>query len=83
MWQSPGSLNQIQDTPVSRMGFGQNPFPSSLLIFLATLCFDRGAVCVARFARDIVWKMKDIIQRLEVSLGPETSDLALRVGIHR
>lgn len=41
------------------------------------------AVSVARFARDCLKKMKEITLKLEVTLGPDTADLELRVGIHR
>eukprot|EP00980_Cylindrotheca_fusiformis_P011571 scaffold2738_cov119-Cylindrotheca_fusiformis.AAC.7 len=40
-------------------------------------------MAVCRFARDCVQIMKDITLKLEVSLGPDTSELDLRVGIHR
>eukprot|EP00980_Cylindrotheca_fusiformis_P003236 scaffold735_cov116-Cylindrotheca_fusiformis.AAC.6 len=41
------------------------------------------AVVACRFARDCLRKMKDVTLKLEVSLGPDTSDLDLRTGIHR
>ena len=41
------------------------------------------ASAVAKFARAALHKMKDLLANLEVALGPDTSDLALRVGIHR
>eukprot|EP00980_Cylindrotheca_fusiformis_P017801 scaffold5620_cov83-Cylindrotheca_fusiformis.AAC.1 len=37
---------------------------------------------VCRFARDCVKAMKDTTLKLEVALGPDTSELELRVGIH-
>eukprot|EP00980_Cylindrotheca_fusiformis_P002325 scaffold541_cov138-Cylindrotheca_fusiformis.AAC.8 len=40
------------------------------------------ALAVCRFARDCIKAMKNTTLKLEVSLGPETSDLELRVGIH-
>eukprot|EP00980_Cylindrotheca_fusiformis_P003257 scaffold735_cov116-Cylindrotheca_fusiformis.AAC.27 len=40
------------------------------------------AVSVCRFARDCVKTMKDTTLKLEVSLGPDTSELELRVGVH-
>eukprot|EP00980_Cylindrotheca_fusiformis_P017119 scaffold5260_cov101-Cylindrotheca_fusiformis.AAC.3 len=43
---------------------------------------DDHAVVACRFARDCVKKMKDVTLKLEVSLGPDTSDLDLRTGIH-
>eukprot|EP00980_Cylindrotheca_fusiformis_P003232 scaffold735_cov116-Cylindrotheca_fusiformis.AAC.2 len=41
------------------------------------------AVVACRFARECLRKMKDVTLKLEVSLGPDTSDLELRTGIHR
>eukprot|EP00980_Cylindrotheca_fusiformis_P002908 scaffold675_cov103-Cylindrotheca_fusiformis.AAC.19 len=41
------------------------------------------AISVCRFARDCVKTMKDTTMKLEVALGPDTSELELRVGIHR
>eukprot|EP00980_Cylindrotheca_fusiformis_P023938 scaffold11227_cov82-Cylindrotheca_fusiformis.AAC.1 len=40
------------------------------------------ALAVCRFARDCIKTMNDTTLKLEVSLGPDTSDLELRVGIH-
>jgi len=40
------------------------------------------AICMARFARDCMSKMKDLTRKLEVSLGPDTGDLSIRVGLH-
>eukprot|EP00980_Cylindrotheca_fusiformis_P011572 scaffold2738_cov119-Cylindrotheca_fusiformis.AAC.8 len=40
------------------------------------------AMAVCRFARDCVKVMQDTTLKLEVSLGPDTSELDLRVGIH-
>jgi Adenylate and Guanylate cyclase catalytic domain len=37
---------------------------------------------MARFARDCIGRMNDLVKRLEVSLGPDTGDLAIRVGLH-
>eukprot|EP00980_Cylindrotheca_fusiformis_P024504 scaffold11976_cov120-Cylindrotheca_fusiformis.AAC.5 len=41
------------------------------------------ATTVCRFARDCVKTMSEITVKLEMTLGPDTSDLDLRVGIHR
>eukprot|EP00980_Cylindrotheca_fusiformis_P010081 scaffold2237_cov107-Cylindrotheca_fusiformis.AAC.2 len=41
------------------------------------------AATVCRFARDCVKTMQQITVKLEVTLGPDTSELDLRVGIHR
>eukprot|EP00980_Cylindrotheca_fusiformis_P010180 scaffold2265_cov98-Cylindrotheca_fusiformis.AAC.4 len=40
------------------------------------------ALAVCRFARDCVKTMMDTTLKLEVALGPDTSELELRVGIH-
>eukprot|EP00934_Nitzschia_sp_Nitz4_P007001 Nitzschia sp. Nitz4//scaffold300_size22576//11739//15615//NITZ4_008544-RA/size22576-augustus-gene-0.9-mRNA-1//1//CDS//3329546985//6991//frame0 len=40
------------------------------------------AVVMVRFARDILNKMNILTTELEVTLGPDTGDLSLRVGIH-
>jgi class 3 adenylate cyclase len=40
------------------------------------------AVIMAKFARDILHKMPQVMQTLETILGPETMDLTLRVGLN-
>jgi class 3 adenylate cyclase len=40
------------------------------------------AVIMARFARDILLRMRVLTQNLEVSLGPDTRDLSMRIGLH-
>jgi len=40
------------------------------------------AIVMARFARDIMTKMKEKVQELEVTHGPDTGDLTLRIGMH-
>ena len=42
---------------------------------------DHAIVC-ARFAWEVMRQMGDLTKALEVSLGPGTSDLALRIGLH-
>jgi len=37
---------------------------------------------MARFARDIMAKMREKVQELEVTHGPDTGDLTLRIGLH-
>ncbi len=37
---------------------------------------------MARYAQEIMVQMHKIVKQLEVTLGPETADLALRIGIH-
>eukprot|EP00980_Cylindrotheca_fusiformis_P012652 scaffold3091_cov117-Cylindrotheca_fusiformis.AAC.4 len=41
------------------------------------------ALIACRFARECQKKMKDVILKLELTLGPDTSDLELRTGLHR
>lgn len=40
------------------------------------------AVVMARFARDCLYRMEKALKKLEVMLGPETTELGMRVGIH-
>lgn len=40
------------------------------------------AVCICRFARDCVRAMRHTTKVLETSLGPDTGDLNIRIGIH-
>ena len=40
------------------------------------------AVLMARYARDILSKMSKVCRELELTLGPGTADLNLRIGIH-
>jgi class 3 adenylate cyclase len=40
------------------------------------------AVVMARFARDIMNKMGKVTKELELTLGPGTADLKLRIGMH-
>eukprot|EP00797_Seminavis_robusta_P023348 Sro382_g131010.1 inhibited 3',5'-cyclic phosphodiesterase B (578) ;mRNA; r:20579-23566 len=40
------------------------------------------AIAMARFARDILSNMFRITKQLEVTLGPDTADLGLRIGMH-
>jgi class 3 adenylate cyclase len=40
------------------------------------------AIVMARFARDCVHRMNQVVQNLEVSLGPDTADLEIRIGMH-
>ena len=40
------------------------------------------AVAMARFARDILHKMRDMVKQMVVELGPDTEDLGLRIGLH-
>jgi hypothetical protein len=40
------------------------------------------AVAMARFARDCMYKMEEVTKTLEATLGPDTGDLTLRMGLH-
>lgn len=40
------------------------------------------AVAMCRFAKDCLARMHSLTKKLEVTLGPDTSDLDLRVGLH-
>jgi class 3 adenylate cyclase len=40
------------------------------------------AVIMARFARECMWRLQQVLGKLEITLGPDTAELRLRVGIH-
>ena len=40
------------------------------------------AVVMARFARDCLHRMNDLTKKLEITLGPDTGDLSMRIGLH-
>lgn len=40
------------------------------------------AVVMARFARDCLRKMRPLCKQLELTLGPDTGDLNIRIGLH-
>lgn len=40
------------------------------------------AVVMARFARECMTSLQFLTKRLEVSLGPDTADLSMRIGLH-
>jgi len=40
------------------------------------------ALAMAKFARDCMEEMSRLTKKLEVSLGPDTCDLAMRMGLH-
>ena len=40
------------------------------------------ALIMARFARDCMLKTRMLTKKLEVLLGPDTGDLAMRIGLH-
>eukprot|EP00980_Cylindrotheca_fusiformis_P027416 scaffold20339_cov128-Cylindrotheca_fusiformis.AAC.16 len=43
---------------------------------------DKHAVIACKFAHDCLKKMKEVTLKLEVSLGPDTGDLDLRIGVN-
>jgi class 3 adenylate cyclase len=40
------------------------------------------AVVLARFARDCLMTFSRLVKQLEIELGPDTADLAMRFGLH-
>ena len=40
------------------------------------------AVTITKFARECLGKMDGLLSKLETTLGPDTVDLGMRVGIH-
>lgn len=43
---------------------------------------DDHAVAISRFASDCLRKFRELTKKLESELGPDTSSLGLRVGLH-
>eukprot|EP00934_Nitzschia_sp_Nitz4_P002763 Nitzschia sp. Nitz4//scaffold207_size38617//10//3538//NITZ4_007669-RA/size38617-snap-gene-0.0-mRNA-1//1//CDS//3329541587//2753//frame0 len=43
---------------------------------------DDHAIVMTRFARDCLDKMYDVLERLEIAMGPDTAELAMRFGLH-
>lgn len=43
---------------------------------------DDHAIAMARFAKDCLDKMLEIVERLELTLGPDTGELSMRFGLH-
>jgi len=41
------------------------------------------AVVMCRFARECMRRMNELVKDLEIRLGPDTSDLNMRMGLHR
>ena len=37
---------------------------------------------MARYATDCMHKMHQVVRQLETTLGPETADLSMRIGLH-
>ena len=40
------------------------------------------AVVMAKFARECLDRFNELSKKLEISLGPDTADLAMRAGLH-
>jgi class 3 adenylate cyclase len=40
------------------------------------------AVAMARFAHECMLRMKVLVKKLEITLGPDTGDLSMRMGLH-
>ena len=40
------------------------------------------ALVMARFAKDCMKRMNELTKQLETSLGPDTGDLSMRIGLH-
>ena len=40
------------------------------------------AIVMARFARDCMRQCHETVKKLELELGPDTTDLTLRIGLH-
>jgi hypothetical protein len=51
-----------------------------MLRFIYLFC--SSALIMSRFARDCRVKFKEVTRQLELSLGPDTSDLLMRFGLN-
>ena len=40
------------------------------------------ALVMARFAKDCMRRMRELTKQLESTLGPDTGDLSMRIGLH-
>jgi len=40
------------------------------------------AIVMVKFASDCLYKMKSLVHQLETTLGPDTADLTVRIGLH-
>ena len=41
------------------------------------------ALLMVRFASDVIHEMASVLKNLEVILGPDTTTLGMRIGLHR
>ena len=57
-------------------------FLTMLLSYLFRRPFVHCIVAMARFARDCMVKTNELTRALECTLGPDTADLAMRIGLH-
>jgi len=49
----------------------------------STLSFSlHSAIVMAEFARECMQKVTEVIRELELTLGPDTAELAMRFGVH-
>ena len=85
-------MNFVPSESLATLRLNANSFWLSLLRLLLTLLDvavsglplprkDHAAV-MCKFANDCSKKMKVLVRKLETTLGPETADLGLRVGLH-
>lgn len=52
------------------------------LSFLLPYHRDDHALAMAKFSRSMVGKFNELVGTLETTLGPDTADLGIRVGMH-
>ena len=70
---------------VTKQPFSSDFIANLLFLLLNTGCPDpmkNHAVVISRFALECMKTMDDLTKRLEVTLGPDTGDLNVRIGIH-
>jgi 3'5'-cyclic nucleotide phosphodiesterase/Adenylate and Guanylate cyclase catalytic domain len=75
---------------ILQAGYGPYCLVISYLFFLLSYVAVTGlpepnklhALVMARFAKDCMFKLHEVVRGLEVSLGPDTGDLSMRIGMH-
>ncbi|KAL7558291.1 hypothetical protein ACA910_020376 [Epithemia clementina (nom. ined.)] len=78
------TIYQEFDTTANRRGVFKVETVGDCYVAVAGLPQPRKdhAVVMARFARDCLYRFQALCPQLEMTLGPDTADLAIRVGLH-
>ncbi len=73
------------DLPIFHLSLWPEKYHSDSYVAVAGLPDPRKdhAEVMARFAHKCLVKMNNLVHKLETTLGPGTSELKMRVGLHR